>query len=354
MPVGAPDPAGAHGTAPARATPRARTTAVGESAFMRAAYIEQLGPPDLIRWGELPAPEPAPGEVLVDVLATTVNPVDAFVRSGLFRTPLSFPFVIGRDLVGTVASAGSGFTVGETVWCNSLGHDGRQGAAAEQAAVPADRLYRLPPGVRPEEAVAVFHPAATAHLALFAHGGLRPGGTVLVGGAAGNVGCALVEFAARAGARVLATAAPRDHAHVRSLGAAEVVDYHADDLAQRLTALAPTGVDVHVDTSGRHDLRTAVALLAHRGRVVLMSGPRAEPTLPVGPLYMKDGSLRGFAISHATTAELAEAAAATNDLLAAGALRPRAVEYHPLSAAAQTHRRMERGELHGRRVVLRP
>ncbi|MET8243811.1 NADPH:quinone reductase [Streptomyces sp. NPDC005202] len=320
---------------------------------MRAAYVERLGPPDLIRWGELPAPEPGPGEVLVDVLATTVNPVDTFVRSGLFRTPLRFPFVIGRDLVGTVAAPGSGFAVGETVWCNSLGHGGRQGAAAEQAAVPADRLYRLPPGVPPDEVVAVLHPAATAHLALFTHGGLRPGETVLVGGAAGNVGGALVELAARAGARVLATAAPREHAHVRSLGAAEVVDYRAPDLAARLAALAPSGVDVHVDTSGHNDLRSAVGLLAHRGRVVLLAGARDEPTLPVGPLYMKDGSLRGFAISHATAAELAEAAERINELLAAGALRPRAVEYHPLSAAAEMHRRMEQGELHGRRVVLR-
>ncbi|MFH9980431.1 NADPH:quinone reductase [Streptomyces sp. NPDC017179] len=321
---------------------------------MRAAYVEELGSPDVIRFGELPDPVPGPGEVLVDVVATVVDPVDTFVRSGLFRTPLPFPFVVGRDLVGTVASAGSGFAVGETVWCNSLGHDGRQGAAAEQAVVPADRLYRLPAGVRPEEAVAVFHPAATAYLALFTHGGLRPGETVLVGGAAGNVGSALVEFAYRAHARVLATAAPRGHQHVRSLGAAEVVDYHAPDLAARLARLAPSGVGVHVDTSGRNDLTTAVGLLAHRGRIVVLSGARDEPTLPVGPLYMKDGSLRGFAISNATAAELAEAASAVNDLLASGGLRPRSVEYQPLSATAEVHRRMERGELHGRRVVLRP
>nr|BFD81834.1 zinc-binding dehydrogenase [Streptomyces sp. Xyl84] len=321
---------------------------------MRAAYIEELGPPEVIRWGELPPPVPGAGEVLVDVLATAVDPVDTFVRSGVFRTPLPFPFVVGRDLVGTVASPGSGFAAGETVWCNSLGHDGRQGAAAEQAAVPAGRLYRLPAGVRPQEAVAVFHPAATAYLALFTHGGLRDGETVLVGGAGGNVGSALVELAACAGARVLATAAPRDHDHVRSLGAAEVVDYRAEDLGERLAALAPDGVDVHVDTSGRNDLRAAVALLARRGRVVLLAGARDEATLPVGPLYMKDGSLRGFAISHATVAELAAAAEAVNERLARGGLRPRAVEYAPLSETARVHRRVERGELHGRRVVLLP
>lgn len=75
---------------------------------MRAAYIEQLGTPDQIRYGELPTPVPGPTDVLVDTIATTVNPVDTFVRSGVFRTPVTFPLVIGRDLVGTVAEAGPG------------------------------------------------------------------------------------------------------------------------------------------------------------------------------------------------------------------------------------------------------
>ncbi|WP_344340076.1 alcohol dehydrogenase catalytic domain-containing protein, partial [Kitasatospora putterlickiae] len=165
---------------------------------MRAAFIPRLGPATAIRHGEVPEPDPGPTDVLVAVTAVSVNPVDTFVRSGLFRTPLPFPFVIGRDLVGTVLRAGPGapgFRPGDRVWCNSLGHGGRQGAAAERAAVPADRLYRLPPGVDPAEAVAALHPAATAHLALFTHGGLRTGETVLVGGGGGNVGGALITLA---------------------------------------------------------------------------------------------------------------------------------------------------------------
>ncbi|RST16622.1 NADPH:quinone reductase, partial [Streptomyces sp. WAC04770] len=123
---------------------------------MLAAYIEQLGSPDTIRYGELPQPVAQAGEVLVDVSVASVNHVDTFVRSGAWRTPVTFPFVIGRDLAGTVAAAapGTGFEVGERVWCNSMGHAGRQGAAAERVAVPADRLYRLPDGVDPEDAVA--------------------------------------------------------------------------------------------------------------------------------------------------------------------------------------------------------
>ncbi|MFE5868254.1 NADPH:quinone reductase [Streptomyces roseifaciens] len=324
---------------------------------MRAAYIDRLGPPEEIVVGELPAPRPGPGptDVLVDVAATTVNPVDALVRSGRFRTALPFPFVIGRDLVGTVTEAGPGapgFAPGDPVWCNSLGHCGRQGAAAERAVVPADRLYPLPAGARPEDVVAVAHPAVTAYLALFTHGALRAGGTVFVGGAAGNVGSALVVLAVWAGARVVATTAARDAEYVRSLGADEVLDYAGPGLAGRLAAAAPRGVDVHVATHGGHDLDAAVPLLAPRGRIVLLAGVAARPVLPVGPLYQKGGAVVGFAISHASTAELAEAAGVVGRLAATGRLRARAVERLPLAAAAEAHRRMEDGGLRGRRLLL--
>ncbi|MFF9626959.1 NADPH:quinone reductase [Streptomyces griseosporeus] len=324
---------------------------------MRAAFIEQLGSPDEIRHGVLPDPRPGPTDVLVDVHATTVNPVDTFVRSGVFRTPVPLPLVVGRDLVGTVVSAGPGapgFRPGDPVWCNSLGHGGRQGAAAELAVVPADRLYHLPPGTDPETAVAVLHPGGTAYLALFTHARVRPGETVLVAGAAGNVGSALVTLAVDAGARVVATASARDADHVRALGAAEVFDYRDPGLAQRLRAACPAGVDVHVDSFGANDLTGAVDLLAPRGRIVLLAGVATRPVLPVGPFYMKDASILGFVISHATTAQLADAAAAVNRLLAAGRLRPRRTERIPLSAMAEAHRRMEKGDLRGMRLVVRP
>ena len=322
-----------------------------------AAYIDQVGPPSRIRYGELPRPVPGRSEILVDVEAVSVNPVDTFVRSGLFRTPLDFPFVVGRDLVGTVAVVGlgtRGFTPGERVWCNSLGHEGRQGAAAESVVVPVDRLYHLPDGVDPVTAVAVVHPAATAYLALFTHGRLRPGETVVVEGAAGNVGSALVVLAAKAGARVIATASGADARHCRELGASEVIDYATPGIADQIREACPAGADLWVDTSGRNDLGIAVGGLARRGRIVVLAGARSAPVLPAGELYMKDGVVTGFVISHATTSELAQAAVAINHLLSEGALRPRAVEEQPLAAAAEVHRRLEDGELHGRRVVLLP
>jgi NADPH:quinone reductase-like Zn-dependent oxidoreductase len=322
---------------------------------MLAAYVNELGPAESIRYGELPTPAIGPTDVLVRVEAVAVNPVDLFVRDGTWPTPTPFPFVIGRDLVGTVAEAGpgaAGFSPGQRVWCNSLGHGGRQGSFSGYATVPAERLYPLPEGADPFEAVSLLHPAATAHLALHRHGELREGGTVLIGGAAGNVGTALVQLAAMAGARVLATCRPADEDWCRSAGAAEVLDYRDRALGERLRALAPGGVDLQIDTSGQIDLELATGLLAHRGRIVLLSGAAARPTLPVWDLYTRDGRIHGFVISRAGVDELAGAAAALNRCLAAGRLLTRIAQVLPLERAADAHRMVER-KLRGR-VVLRP
>ncbi|MFJ5266339.1 NADPH:quinone reductase [Streptomyces sp. NPDC088387] len=322
---------------------------------MFAAYIEEFGAPDGIRCDELPAPRPGPADVLVDVEVSAVNHVDTFVRSGAWRTPVPMPFVIGRDLVGTVAETSPGavgFTVGDRVWSNSMGHAGRSGTAAEQVVVPADRLYHLPPGVDPTAAVAVAHPAATAHLALFTHGRLRAGENVVVLGGGGNVGGALTLMAARAGARVVVTASARDADRCRALGAAHVVDYRDPDVQGRLRAACPEGADLFLDTSGANDLESALALLARRGRIVVLAGMRSRPVLPAGALYLKDCSVVGFAISQATSDELAEAAAGINRLLADGSLRPPATVPMALKEAAEAHRMLESGEVRGK-IVLR-
>jgi NADPH:quinone reductase-like Zn-dependent oxidoreductase len=323
-------------------------------ARMRAAYVTELGPADAIRVGELAVPAIGPTDVLVRVEVVVVNPVDTLVRSGAYPTPTPFPFVVGRDLVGTVAVAGpgaAGFAPGDRVWCNSLGHGGRQGSFAEFAVVPAERLYRLPDAVDPVAAVAAAHPAATAYLALFRHGRLRPGESVYVGGAAGNVGTALTSLARNGGARVLAGARSEDAGWCRSAGAAEVVDYRAADLAGQLRGLAPGGVDLYVDTSGHLDLPAAVDLLADRGRIVLLAGGGQRLTLPAGPLYTHDRRILGFVISRAGTGELGEAAAVLNGRFAAGDLPVRVRDVWPLERAAEAHRAVERG-VRGR-IVLR-
>ena len=324
---------------------------------MNAAFIERCGPPGEIHHGRLPVPQPGPTDVLVRVEATAVNPVDTFVRSGAYPTRLSFPFVIGRDAVGVVVAtdtAATGFVPGQRVWCNSLGHDGRQGAAAQYAVVPAQRLYPAPETADPEQLVAVLHPAATAALALHTHAGLSSGETVFITGGAGHVGAAATVLAARAGARVVVSASARDLDHCRELGADVALDHRDEHFADRLREALPDGADVQLDTSGVQDMTLAVDVLAPGGRIVLMSGMQARPPLPVGPLYTRGGHIVGFAISNATVDELTRVAARINRLFAAGLLRARSVEALPLTGAARAHERLENGEARATRLVLRP
>src|SRR5574340_126229 len=313
-------------------------------AAMTAAYITDHGPADAIRIGELPVPEPGPTDVLVRTRALGVNHVDTFVRSGAYRTLTPFPFIIGRDLVGTVAAVGEGatcFRIGDPVWSNSLGHDGRQGSFAQYALVPVERLYRLPAGVDPMAAVSVAHSAATAHIGLFREARIRLGQILVIGGAGGGVGSAAVQLAAAAGARVIATASAHDTDWCLSCGASAVIDYHDPHALKRIGEAAPSGVDVFWDTSGHHDFEATMPLLARGARVVVMAGLGVRAVLPVGALYTRDASLRGFALSNASIDDLAAAAATINAMLAAGGLRTRIAAQLPLSEAAEAHRMLE-------------
>ncbi|MGP9501099.1 NADPH:quinone reductase [Specibacter sp. AOP5-B1-6] len=324
---------------------------------MHAACVDALGPADSINYERLPVPQLGPTDVLVAVEAVTANPVDTFVRSGAYPTPTPFPFVIGRDLVGTVAASGAGvvgFAVGDLVWCNSLGHDGRQGSFAQYAAVPADRLYHVPDGVDPVQMVGVAHMAATAWLGLFRHARLGLGDTVYIGGGAGNVGDAAVRLAAAAGAQVIASASGAGLERAQSAGAAIVVDYRDPDMVEQVRSAAPGGLDVHWDTSGHHDLDAAVGLMARGGRILLTAaGPQTRVPLPVSATYTHDVTLIGFAISNATVTDLAAAAAVLNWSLARGALTARIADTMTLAQAAEAHHRLENGGVSGR-LILKP
>ncbi len=311
---------------------------------MHAAYIEHLGGADAIRYGTLPVPSPAAGEVLLRAEAMGVNHVDTFVRSGAYRTELPMPFIIGRDVVGTVVQTSddvTGFAPGDQVWCNSLGLDGRQGSFAEYAVAPADRLYPVPEDADPVETVSVLHTTATAYLGLLREARLREGETVFIGGAGGGVGSAAVQLAAARGATVIATASPEDFDWVRSCGADHLVDYHDDNLLAALHDLAPGGLDIHWDCSGHSDLSQALGLMRGAGRMLLSAGLTTRVELTAGEMYTRDISLHGFAMSNASVADLAAAADVINDMIGDVGILTRVGRTLPLADAAQAHRLLE-------------
>jgi NADPH:quinone reductase-like Zn-dependent oxidoreductase len=320
---------------------------------MRAAFITELGPPENIHIGDLPTPPVSARDVLVHTRALAVNYVDTLIRSGRYRTPTPFPFIIGRDLVGDVVEVGRGvaeFAVGDAVWCNSLGYGGRHGSFAEYAVVPQDRLYRLPDGADPASTVALLHPAATAYLGLFREARLRDGETIVVSGAGGAVGSATVQFAAASGARVVATARAEDAEWCLSAGAHAVFDYSDPDLWSRIAAATPAGVDIFFETSRHYAFEQTLPLLAHGGRFVLITGIGSTVPVPLEQLYLRDASLRGFVISNATITDLANAAEAINDGIKRHVLRVRIGTTLPMEQSVEAHRMMERGT-RGRIVV---
>lgn len=324
---------------------------------MHAAYIRATGGTDRIEYGDLPTPQPGPTDVLVLLEASEANHVDLFVRSGAYATHTPFPFVIGRDIVGTVAAKGvgvAGFAESDRVWCNSLGHHGRQGAWSEYAVVPADRLHPLPKGVDAQEAAAVLHGAGTAHIGLVREARLAAGETLFIEGGGGAVGSAVIQMARAIGARVIASAGPEDAAWCQSLGADVVLDYHQKDLYARVRAAAPDGLDVWWDASGHNHFAECLPLLAMRARVIVMSGLRGTtpPALPVGAMYTREITLHGFAISNASVADMAAAATFINRLLAAGKLRARIGATYRLRDAAEAQQALESGSVRGRIVVL--
>ena len=330
---------------------------------MKAAFIEQTGGPENIIYGDLPDPSPDAGEVLVRVGAASVNPIDTYVRGGLVAAELPVPFVVGSDFAGTVEAVGEGVThwqPGDNVWGANQGGHGRQGTAAELACVGAEWLHATPEGISDEEAAAIALVGITAHIGLVLKAGVQEGETVFVNGGAGGVGSTVVQIAKASGARVIATAGSDARvAKASELGADEVINYQTEDVAARVKALAPQGVNVLWETRRETDLDWAVSLLAQRGRLIVMAGREARPVLPVGPLYVKDCSLHGFAMFNYHAAEQRQCGDDLNRWLAEAKLHANIDRVLPLSETAEAHRLQEAntiglaGTLAGK-IVLKP
>jgi NADPH2:quinone reductase len=328
---------------------------------MRAAYIEQTGPPEAIQVGDLPRPRPGPGQVLVKVGATALNPIDLYVRSGFIPMPLSFPYIIACDLAGTVEEVGPGasrFKPGDRVWGSNQGLLGRQGVTAEYAAVDEDWLYPTPSRLSDSEAAAMALVGITAHLGLFQYGRLQQGETVYVPGGTGGVGSMVIQMARAAGARA-ATCAGSDAKVTlcRELGAELALNYKTDDIPARLREFAPEGVDVWYETQREPNLEVSIPLLRKRGRMILMAGRTARPVLPLGAFYPRNCALHGFAMFNATPAEQRTAADAMVQWAEAGCLKPVVGRTYPLADAAKAEKDLEEntinnaGTLHGKIVI---
>ncbi|NNJ25022.1 Quinone oxidoreductase 1 [Planctomycetes bacterium LzC2] len=301
---------------------------------------------------ERPDPgEPGENEVRVKVGAVGVNPIDTYVRSGAVsagpRASEERPRVIGCDWAGTVEAVGAGVTklaVGDRVWGVSRGIS-RDGSAAEVICEPAEQCFPVPPKGALLNAAACGLAAVTAHLGLFRTGALGEIGSgdeessVFVQGGSGGVGSIAIELARRAGYRV-ATTAGSDEKRQECLrrGAEEAFDYRDPELIPRLNRFDPGGFEVWLETHRDPNVPNAMSLMRVGGRIVLLAGRDAVLTVPLGQLYPRDLSLRGFAMFNASPAELQTATAGV------AGIEPLIARTYPLSEIARAHADLEAGD----------
>ncbi len=324
---------------------------------MRAVLCHDYADPPRLVLGEVAAPTPAAGEVLVDVHAAAVSFMDALMAQGRYQMRPALPYTPGSDAAGVVCAVGAGVTQlqpGDRVAC---GH--WTGAWAEQMVAPASQLTRLPDGVDFATACTVRYAYGTALYALVERAHLQAGETVFVSGAAGGVGLAAVDLARQLGARVIAGVSSRDKAEVvRSRGAEAVVAYGEEDLKARVQALTDgLGVDVFLDNVGGEVFATMSRLMAWGGRILpigFTSGaiPSLAANLPLLKNYSLVGAFWGaWAMRHPE--QSAEADAKLMRWVAEGRLRPLVAAELPLDQFDEALARLRDRRVQGR-IVLRP
>ncbi|GBD35762.1 Quinone oxidoreductase 1 [bacterium HR36] len=317
---------------------------------MKAAYYTQTGGPEVIQYGELPRPKPKEGEVLVQVAAASLNPIDTYIRAGTVNMPRPSPYIPGCDLAGRIVEVGAGvkrFRVGDRVWGSNQGLFGRQGTFAEYAAVHEDWLYPIPPGVAEQEAAAVALVGITAHLGLFRCAQLQVGEIIFVNGGTGGVGSMVVQMAKAVGAQVITTVGSEEKAQLcRGWGADLVVNYKSEDVVEKIkTYTGGQGVHVWFETQREPDYDRMVELTRLRGRLVVIAGRQARPPFPHGPFYVKDLTLYGYAMFNASAAEQRRCAEDINRWLAEKKLRVPIGRVYKFSQAAEAHRLQEENTL---------
>ncbi len=333
---------------------------------MQAAWYERTGPAaEVLTIGRLPKPKPGPGEVLVRVQASGINPSDTKRRAG-WRSrsgPLPNRVIPHADGAGMVAEIGAGVDaswIGRRVWIWNAGggavygtqNGPETGTAAEFVALPVGHVTPLPENVDFAVGASLGVPACTAHYAVLADGPVA-GQTVLVQGGAGAVGEWAVRIAADAGARVIATVSSPEKAEIaHTAGAAVVVDRRREDVVAAVREIAPSGVDRIVEVDFGANAATDAAVIAVHGTIASYSSTSApQPVVPYYPLQYKGATLRfiqGYLLPPAARA----AAIADIARLLGGEWRPTIAARFPLARIAEAHALLESGKAAGNVVVM--
>jgi NADPH:quinone reductase-like Zn-dependent oxidoreductase len=299
---------------------------------MRAIVVHETGGPEVLREEDLERPEPGEGEVMVRVHAASVNPIDWKFRSG--RAQHQLPAVLGSDISGTVEES----RVESCPQGTEVFGFARTGAYAEFAATPAALLAPKPRALSHAEAAALPVAALTAWQALFDHGELKAGQTVLVAGAAGGVGHLAVQLAGTAGARVIGIGSTNNRDFVLGLGADEYVDYSKQDVA----TAAGGAVDVAFDTVGGATTAQLVPTLREGGVLVTIANAAPE----------QEAAERGARATVFSMSPKQDQLVRVAEMVAEGKVRVQIAAEMPLGEVPRAHELSEQGHTRGKIVLL--
>jgi NADPH2:quinone reductase len=321
---------------------------------MKAIQVSQVGGPEVLKLVNLPTPDPKSNEALVQIKATGVNFIDVYFREGRYPTPL--PFINGQEAAGVVVAVGSDvrtLRLGDRVaYSNVLG------SYAEYAAVPADRLVKIPDELDFNQAAAAMLQGMTAHYLSHSTYPIKSGNTVLIHAAAGGVGLLLVQMAKNLGARVIGTAGSEEKAQLaRDAGADEVIVYTKKDFETETRRLTEgQGVYVVYDGVGKDTFEKDLNVLRPRGYLVLFGGA-SGPVPPFdlmqltkhGSLFITRPSLQHYV---ATREELEQRSHDVLQMIVRGDLKLRIHKTYPLEEAQQAHRDLEGRKTTGKLLLI--
>lgn len=309
---------------------------------MKAAYFDQFGGPDVLKYGDRPDPVPAAGEVLVDVAAASVNAADWKFRSGQYarHSNAHFPLIPGRDFSGSVSALGSGvgdLKIGDAVF--GVLEAGKEGTYAEKIAIKAAIIAKKPQTISHVEAAAVALTGLTAINSLADTLQLKSGETILIQGGAGGVAGFAIQVAKHIGAYVITTTSAANRDYVRDLGADVVIDYNTQDFAKVVS-----GCDAVFDTVGGEVAQKSFAVLKPGGRAAFIASGMEAPKPDRGDVT----SLRPpVGRSRQAMERIAE-------LVEAGAVRQPVIKLYRLWEAADAHRLSESRHFRGKLVFKVP
>ena len=316
---------------------------------MKAIFYEQHGAADVLQVGERPTPEPQDHEVLVEVVATSVNPIDRRLRSGELQEYITrtFPVVPGWDLAGRIVKVGAEVTewqVGDEVLGLAFTWSIQHGSYAEYCPIDAASITHKPTSISFEQAAALPLVSLTAWQALSEFGQLQSGQSVFIQAGAGGVGSVAIPMAKHLGARVYTTTSAKNSDYVKSLGADVVIDYNAEDYESVLRQQEPVGVDLVLEALlGNGTAEAAIRLTKDGGRVAYMNNEPPE---------MDDITKRNITAEFLHHRPDGDMLRELVGLYQSGEITLPQIQVRPLEEALDAHLESERGHTQGK-VVLR-